>query len=199
MLTDNSIRQFTDHIASQGHAMAGATIAASAAAACCLGEACLRINVPLVAGAADSALAERLAGQLAGIRTRLLALTDEDGAAITAFAALRAAGKTLEGQDRLCRMPVEMARLSIEAACLLQDFRPLIQLAQDDLEMALTLFAGTVRAATLLLDSNMRLWPEADLLAKYEPQLAALRAEAGRVHPVDCIRPELVRVEQVRP
>jgi formiminotetrahydrofolate cyclodeaminase len=39
MLTDNSIRQFTDHVASQDHAMAGATIAASAAAACSLGEA----------------------------------------------------------------------------------------------------------------------------------------------------------------
>ena len=137
MLTENSIRQFTDHIASQSHAMAGATIAASAAAACSLGDACLHINVPLVASAADSALAERLAGQLAGIRSRLLALTDEDGAAITAFAALR--------------------------------------------------------AATLLLDSNMRLWPEPDLLAKYEPELAALRAEAGRVQPVDRIRPERAR------
>ena len=189
MLTENSIRQFTDHIASQSHAMAGATIAASAAAACSLGEACLHINVPLVASAADSALAERLAGQLAGIRSRLLALTDEDGASITAFAALRAAGKMLEGQDRLCQMPAEMARLSIEAACLLQEFRPLIQLAQDDLEMAIVLFAGTVRAASLLLDSNMRLWPEAELLAKYEPELASLRTEAGRVQPVERIRP----------
>ena len=194
MLTENSIRQFTDHIASQSHAMAGATIAASAAAACSLGEACLRINVPLVASAADSALAERLANQLAGIRSRLLALTDEDGAAITAFATLRAAGKTLEGQDRLCQMPVEMAQLSIEAACLFQEFRPLIDLARDDLEMAIGLFAGTLRAATLLLDSNMRLWPEPDLLAKYEPQLAALRAEAGRVQPVDRIRPVPVRL-----
>ena len=193
MLTDNSIREFTGHIASQGHAMAGATIAASAAAACSLGEACLHINVPLLASAADSEFAERLAGQLTGIRSRLLALTDEDGAAITAFATLRAAGKTLEGQDRLCQMPVEMARLSIEAACLLQEFRPLIQHAQDDLEMAITLFFGTARAATLLLDSNMRLWPEQDLLAKFEPQLAALRAEARRVQPVEQIRPPQVR------
>ena len=189
MLTEISLLELTEHIASQGHAMAGATIAASVAAACSLGEACLHINVPLLASAADSGFAERLAGQLTGIRSRLLALTDEDGAAITTFAALRAAGKALEGQDRLCQMPVEMARLSIEAACLLQEFRPLIQLAQDDLEMAITLFSGSARAATLLLDSNMRLWPEPDLLAKYEPQLAALREEAGRTRPVDRIRP----------
>lgn len=188
MLTENSIRQFTTHIASQGHAMAGATISASAALACSLGEACLRINVPLLTRPADRALAERIAGQLADIRGRLLALTAEDGAAITAFAALRAAGKTLEGQARLCQMPIEMARLAIEAACLLQDFRPLIQLAQDDLEMAITLLAGTLRSATLLLDSNLRLWPDAPLLAQFEPELAALRSAAGRVQPVEQIR-----------
>jgi len=169
--------------------MAGATIAASAALACSLGEACLRINIPLVARAADRVLAARLAGQLADIRDRLLALTDEDGAAITAFAALRAAGKTLEGQERLCQMPIEMARLAIEAACLLQEFRPIIQLAQDDLEMAITLLTGASRAATLLLDSNLRLWPALPLLARFEPELAALRGEAGRVRPVERIRP----------
>jgi hypothetical protein len=189
MLTEKTLRQFTEHIADQGHAMAGATIAASASLACSLGEACLRINAPLAPSPADGAVAERLAGQLAALRGRLLVLTDEDGAAITAFAALRAAGKTLEGQERLCQMPVEMARLSIEAACLLQEFRPLIDLARDDLEMAIRLLAGAAAAATLLLDSNMRLWPEPALLAKFEPVLAALRTEAGRVQPVDRVRP----------
>ena len=189
MLTDNSIRQFTDHIASQSHAMAGATIASSSAIACSLGETCIRMNIPLLTSAADQTLAGRLAGEIRDIRKRLLALTDEDGASNTAFAALRAAGKMLEGQDHLCQMPAEMAQLSIEAACLLQEFRPLIDLARDDLEMAITLLVGTQRAAALLLDSNMRLWPEPALLAKYEPELAALRAEAGRVRPVDQIRP----------
>jgi hypothetical protein len=189
MLTENSLQQFTNHIISQSHAMAGATIASSAAIACSLGETCIRMNIPPLTSAADQTLAERLAGEIRDIRGRLLALTDEDGASITAFAALRAAGKALEGQDRLCQMPAEMARLSIEAAGLLQEFRPLIDLARDDLEMAITLLVGTQRAAALLLDSNMRLWPEPDLLAKYEPQLAALRQEAGRVRPVDRIRP----------
>ncbi len=189
MLTDKTIQQFTDHIASQSTAMAGATIAAAAAVACGLGEACLRINAPLAAAAAERAQAERRAGRLAAIRGRLLALTDEDGAAITAFAALRAAGKTLQGQERLCQMPIEMARLANEAACLLQEFRPFIQLAQDDLEMAIVLLAGTAAAATLLLDSNLRLWPDPPLLVRFEPELAALRAAADRITPVERIRP----------
>lgn len=189
MLTENSLKQLTDHIAGQGHAMAGATIAASAALACSLGEVCLRLNFGPLTNAADRAWAERLAGQLADLRGRLLALTDEDGAAITTFAALRVAGKTLEGQERLCQMPAEMARLAVEAACLLQEFRPFIDLARDDLEIAITLLAGTQRAATLLLDSNLRLWPDPPLLARFEPELAGLRAEAGRIQPVERIRP----------
>ncbi len=184
MLTQYSIRQFTAHIASQGHAMAGATIAASAALACSLGEACVRINAPYLAGAE----AGRVAGRLADIRDQLQALTDEDGAAITAFAALRTAGKGLEGQDRLCQMPVEMGRLSAEAACLLQDFRPLIQLAQDDLEMAITLLDGAARAAALLLDSNLRIWPDPILLARFEPELGRLREQMKTVHPIEAIR-----------
>ncbi|MBM4458390.1 MAG: hypothetical protein FJ011_11585 [Chloroflexi bacterium] len=188
MLTEKSLHHFTDHVASQGHAMAGATIAASAALACSLGQALLRINVPLVPRP-DADLATRLAGQLVDARDRLLALTNEDGDAITAFAALRAAGKTLAGQERLCQMPVEMARLAIAAAALLQQFRPFIVQAQDDLEMAITLLAGAGRAAILLLDSNLRLWPDPPLLAQFEPELAALRAEIGRVHPVERIRP----------
>ena len=189
MLTEKSIRQFTDHIAGQTHAMAGATIAGSAALACGLGEACVRMNFPLLANAQDRPDAERTAARLVEIRGQLQGLTDEDGAAITAFAALRAAGKMLEGQGRLCQMPIEVARLSIEAVGLLQDFRPFVQAAQDDLEMAITLLAGTMRAATLLLDSNLRLWPDPPLLAQFEPKLAALRSEAGRVKPVDRVRP----------
>jgi formiminotetrahydrofolate cyclodeaminase len=179
MLTEHSFRQFADHIASQGHAMAGATIAASAALACSLGEACVRINAPHLAGAE----AGRIAGRLADIRGELQALADEDGAAITAFAALRAAGQELQGQDRLCRMPIEMGRLAVEAACLLQEFRPLIQVAQDDLEMAITLLAGAAGAATLLLDSNLRIWPDPLLLARFEPELAWLKEQIEQVQP----------------
>lgn len=178
MLTDNSVRQFTAHVANQAHAMAGATIAASAALACALGEACVRINAPHLAAA------ERLAA----IRSQLQALADEDGAAITAFAALRDAGQTLAGQARLCEMPVEMGQGACEAAALLQAFRPLAARAGDDLEMAIRLLHGAACAAALLLDSNLRIWPEPLLLARYEPALAALRGQIAAVQPVDRVR-----------
>lgn len=173
MLTENSFHHLTAHIAGARAAMAGATIAASAALACALGEACVRLNLDRLESPQRESAA-KLAGRLAGIRADLEALCDEDGDAITAFAALRAAGETLRGQERLCEMPVEMARLAGEAATGLQGFRPHMEVAQDDLEMAVTLLAGAQRAAILLLDSNLRIWPEPALLTRFEPGLAEL-------------------------
>jgi formiminotetrahydrofolate cyclodeaminase len=188
MLTEDTLRHFTTHIAGQHHAMAGATIAASGALASGLGEACVQISALRMEVTEQHPEALRVAGRLKAIRSQLLALSDEDGAAITSFAELREAGQELAGQDRLCRMPVEMGSLAAEAAILLQDFRPLVSNVQDDLEMAITLLGGTVRAATLLLDSNLRLWPEPVLLAQYEPELATLMVLAGRVQPAERIR-----------
>ena len=112
---------------------------------------------------------------------------DEDGAAITGFETLQDAGAVRQAQDRLCRMPLEMGSLAAEAAALLQEFRPLVRGVQDDLEMAITLLAGAPRAS-LLLDSNLRLWPEATLLAEYEPALAGLRQQAARLRPAERVR-----------
>ena len=188
MLTENSVRQFTEHIAGQGHAMAGATIAASGALACGLGEACVRISSSRLEAAGEQVAAQRIAARLAECRGRLEALVDEDGAAITGFETLRDAEAVRQAQDRLCRMPLEMGSLAAEAAALLQEFRPLVRGVQDDLEIAVTLLTGAARAASLLLDSNLRLWPEAALLAEYEPALAHLREQAASVRPVERIR-----------
>ena len=129
-----------------------------------------------------------LAERLAALRGQLLALSDEDGAAITTFAVMRDSGQELLGQGRLCEMPVEMGHAAGDAARLLQDFRPLVRNVQDDLEMAITLLAGAVRAATLLLDSNLRLWPERSLLATFEPALAQLRLALADIHPAERAR-----------
>ena len=185
-LTDNSLRHFTDHIAGQGHALAGATIAATGAMGCGLGEACVRISAARLEAAGQQAASQQAAARLAEIRRQLMDLSDEDGAAITSFEATQDGGTAL--QDRLCHMPVEMGIRSAEAATLLQAFRPLVRGVQDDLEMAITLLQGAVRASCLLLDSNLRLWPESVLQVKYEPALAELRARAVTVKPAKQVR-----------
>jgi len=187
-LTEFSTRQLTDHISTRHHAMAGATIAASATLACSLGEVCVRISIQHQNTDTERKAAEQVTERLGDIRQTLLTLADEDGAAITAFATLREAGQELQGQELLCQLPVHMGILTVEAATLMQDSRVLVQLHQDDLEMAIRLLDGAARSSTLLLDSNLRIWPDPALLTKYEPVLAGLREEIGKLKPVEQVR-----------
>ena len=187
-VTESNVRQFTEHVSTRQHAMAGATIAASAAIACSLGEVCVRISIQYQDTARGRDTAEKATKRLDDIRQTLLTLADEDGAAITAFATLRDAGQELEGQELLCQLPVDMGILAVEAATLMQDARALVLHHQDDLEMAIRLLDGTARASFLLLDSNLRIWPESDLAAKFEPVLADLRVRLDALQPVEQIR-----------
>ncbi|MCP4211008.1 MAG: hypothetical protein GY764_05960 [Halieaceae bacterium] len=187
-LTKLSTRQFSNHISGQQHAMAGATIAASAALACSLGEACAGINAEKLENEDERREARDLAARVAITRRRLLELCDQDGEAITAFAALREAGQELKGQEQLCEMPVEIGQLAVAVARQLQAFRPIIQTAEDDLEMAIRLLDGAARASTLLLDSNLRIWPDPVLSARFEPELAGLITQLDHLQPVERVR-----------
>jgi len=187
-ITELNTRQLTEHISSRHHAMAGATIAASAALACSLGEVCVRSSIEHQDSDAARLAAEQTTERLDGIRQALLTLADEDGSAIAAFAALREAGQELSGQELLCQLPVDMGNLSVKAATLMQESRPLVQSHQDDLEMAIRLLDGAAHASTLLLDSNLRIWPDPALLEKFEPKLAGLREKVGTLQPVEKLR-----------
>ncbi|NOX62995.1 MAG: hypothetical protein GXP42_13795 [Chloroflexi bacterium] len=187
-VTTQTVRELADHIPRQDHAMAGATIASSAALACSLGEVCVRLNISQAEPEWAREKLTHSSQRLRDIRLALLDRADEDGAAIAKFAALRSAGKTLQGQEYLCQLPVEMADLAIEAALLMQDVRLLMCSQEDDLEMAIRLLDAAARAATLLLDSNLRIWPEPALLETFEPKLAELRTRLEALKPVASVR-----------
>ena len=188
MLTRQPFQDLVATIGGQRHALAGATIAGSAALGCALGEACVRISAERLGDPAERTEAESLAGCLAAYRDALLRLVDLDGAALLAFERERDAGRETEEQDRLCSMPLEMAASAGRAAHELQGFRPLVRDVGDDLEMAIALLTGAAHAASLLLDSNLRIWPTPSLLAKYEPELAQLREALAGLNPVGSVR-----------
>lgn len=188
-ITENTVRQFTDEVANQHHAMAGAVIAASAAQAVALGTACLRITLEQRTKTLNADVIGALVKQLADIKATLLNWCNRDATAIAEFVALRDAGDELSGQQLLCDAPAEVSRLSITAANILQNFRPLVsERVQDDLEMSITLLAGTAQAAMLLLDSNLRIWPEKALLDQYEPIQIDLEQRIRQLTPTARIR-----------
>lgn len=189
LLTEKSVRQFIEEVSDQHHAMAGAVIAVSAAHATALGEACMQISLDHQVDKLDWQVVTSRIEQMVHLKNTFIAWCDHDAAAIAEYVALREAGQTLQGQRLLCESPAEMSRLSIEAARILQNFRPLvIEQVQDDLEMALSLLAGAARAALLLLDSNLRVWPEPNLLAEFEPILADLEQQLNQLSPKQRIR-----------
>jgi 2',3'-cyclic-nucleotide 2'-phosphodiesterase (5'-nucleotidase family) len=171
-----SVRQFSNHVSGQKHAMAGAVIAVSAAQAVALGQACVSIS-------------QGETRRLDEIRVELLRCGDQDANAIAEFVALRESGQELKGKELLCDLPARLSQLSAEAAQILQDFRGQVdERVRDDLEMSVRLLSGTAHAAMLLLDSNLRIWTDEELALKYEPILNDLLTAIGGVNPVERIR-----------
>jgi formiminotetrahydrofolate cyclodeaminase len=187
-VTTQTVFDFVQGVSQRRHAMAGAVIALSAGQAAALGQACVQISSDeeLNPGPQSS---ESVIERLSQINMELLQWSDRDATAIAEYVALREAGNTLAGQELLCSAPAEVCQIAIEAAKILQDFRPLVlEKVRDDLEIAISLLTGAAQAAMLLLDSNLRIWPDPVLGAQFEPILGELITEIGHLRPVTRIR-----------
>lgn len=190
-VTEKSIRQFVSYVSNRRHAMAGAVIAAGAVEAAALGEACLRISRSELSAAQDKATADAAIDAVQSARQQLLTLCDDDAGAIGKFAGSVDVQDEAAARDYLCQLPGEIGKAAVTVAATLQHFRPLVcERVQDDMEMAIALLTGTARGAMLLLDSNLRIWPDPELSDKHEPRRAALEESIERLTPVSRIREE---------
>lgn len=188
-ITSQSVLEAATQIAEANHCQAGGAIGLNGAMAAALAQA--TANCTLVDGAtgATADAAKDVQQIMARIRRRMGAIADEDAEAITTFVELRNRGEALKGYGVLCDGPRELSDLAIEATQAMQAFRAHVgERGKDDLEFAITLMAGVARAAMQLLDSNMRIWPLPDLLAKYDPEVKRLLAAIDQLQPVARIR-----------
>jgi len=191
--TNETIRQFIEKVSDQQHAMAGAVIAASAAQATALGEACMQISLDNQVDKLDWQEVTTRIEQMVHIKNSLIEWCDQDAVAMADYVALLGTGEVSRARQLLCDSSVEISRHSIEAAMLLQGFRPLVfEQVQDDLEMALTLLAGAARSALLLLDSNPLRWPDPSLVDKFDPLLLELEMRINQISLVTRVRAEKV-------
>jgi hypothetical protein len=187
--TENSFQQFISQISDQHHAMTGAVIAASAAEAAALGEACLQISLDNQVDKLNWHDVAARIEQMAHIKNTLVEWCNLETSAAAAYIALRGTGDEISSQRSLLDGAAEIGNLAVQAATILQDFRPLVfEQVQDDLEISVHLLAGIARAGMLLLDSNLRLWPDEALLREYEPIRAALETQLFQLTPVSRIR-----------
>jgi formiminotetrahydrofolate cyclodeaminase len=188
---ERTIRQFISEVSDQHHAMTAPVMAISAAQATALGEACMQISLDNQVDRLNWQDVTARIEQMARIRDNLLGWCEQNTRAITERITLRETDTQANSQRFWCEGSAEVGRLSLEAAILLQDFRPLVfENVQDDLEITINLLVATARAATLLLDSNLRLWPDAALLEEYEPVRAELEDQINQLAPVARLRSE---------
>jgi hypothetical protein len=185
-ISQATVRAAAARIGDGDHCQAGGAIALSAALAAALAQATANSTLATVTAPtpAQTAAAHAMQTALAATRADFLTLADQDTNAILAFVALEARGEALAGYAALCDGPRAMAAAAMAAAQRMQDFRTHVgEQSRDDLEFAITLMAGVARAAMQLLDSNLRIWPLPDLLARYEPALALLLDGLATLHP----------------
>ena len=186
-VSTQTVMQFINEVSNQNHAMAGAVTALSAAQGAALGLACLRITKDL--DASTGADADTRIHEIIAIKSELMQWCQQDADAIAEFAALRDAGKEQTGKRLLCQAPASVCRITLQAAEALQGFRPLVhERVRDDMEMSIALLAGAAQSALLLLDSNLRIWPEKELLNEFEPMLAELLRKMELLSPVERLR-----------
>ncbi|BCX02391.1 MAG: hypothetical protein KatS3mg053_0329 [Candidatus Roseilinea sp.] len=189
-LTQRTIGDAFDHIAQATYCQAGAVIALSGALAAGLAQATANVSLEEGVSGEAHAAARQMQQAVSQARMRFQALADQDAEAIAAFVALRERGEALQGYAVLCDGSREMADLALGAAQAMQGYRAHVcERAKDDLEFALALMSNTARAAMLLLDSNLRIWPLPELTAHYDPHVTRLAAAIAMLRPVERIRP----------
>lgn len=184
-MTQAAVARIGDH----DHCQAGGTIGLSGALAAALAQATANATRSLQPTPEQAAAACVMQETMMRVRSEFLRLADRDADAILELVAAEERGEPLAGYVVLCDGPQAMADLAIEAAQSMQTFRAHVcERSHDDLEFALTLMTGVARAAMQLLDSNLRIWPQPELLATYDPQVNRLLREIESLQPMARIR-----------
>lgn len=189
MISELTVRAAVARIGDADHCQAGGATGLSAALAAALAQATANSTLDNAPAVEQVEPAQAMQRAMAAARATFLRLADQDANAILEFVALEEQGEMLAGYALLCDGPRDMAAAAIEAALAMQHFRAFVgERSRDDLEFALTLMSGAARSAVLLLDSNLRIWPQPELHAVYEPAFARLLAELSTLHTPTRIR-----------
>jgi hypothetical protein len=190
-ITEKTFRQIIDEISDQHHPMTGTVIAAQAAQAAALAEACMQISLDNQVDKLNWQDVTTRIGQMAHVKDTLLEWCNQHTSQMADYMARSKHNAELSSRQMLCDHSAEIGSLSLQAATLLQAFRPLVfEQVSDDLEMALNLLTSTAKTATLLLESNIRRWPD-QALKEYEPIRTNLEEGIHQLTPLNRIKKDI--------
>lgn len=174
-ITTNTTRDFVAGIGDQHYAMSGVVIAAAAAQAIALGEACVQISFDNQADTLNWSEVTAHLETLLHLKNLLLEWADQEAETMSQQNGHSTSSAIYKG-------PAEVARLAIVAMKILQDFRPsAFEDLADDLEIAIQLLRSTASAALYLLNRRLNQGRDTDLSREYHPIAAALSRQLGQV------------------
>lgn len=184
-VTDKTLPQFAAEISDQLYAMSGATLAASAAQTVALGETCMQLSFDHQPDKLDWQQITSRIERMSFIKTSLLDWCDRDARTRAEYFDLGPEQAGLNRHQALCDGAAEISRLSIEAAIMLQEFRPLVfEPIKSDLEITILLLKGTASSTLKLLESYLRNWSNPTLSERYAPLQANLKEQFAQITPL---------------
>ena len=124
ILTDKTVRQFVTQIGDEQYLMTASVIAASAAQAAALGEACLQLSLDYQVDTLDWPEVSTRIGQMAHLKETLLEWCNQDIHLPLPLTPEAGSGTTINHRG-LFDYLLEVGRLSVAAVQLLQEVRPL--------------------------------------------------------------------------
>ena len=119
-LTEKTIRQFIDEVSDQHYPMTETVIAASAAQAAALGEACMQISLDNQVDTLDWQDVTARIEQLAHIKNTLIEWCNQDVGKLVSDVVQSENGDFVNPQE-LCDYSAEIGRYSVQAVMILQD------------------------------------------------------------------------------
>ena len=178
-ITQKTIQEFVNDVSDQHYAMAGPVIAAAAAQAAALGEACMQISFDNQVDTLDWQDITSRIERLLHIKNTLLEWADQDAKTL----AEHHNGASRDPLDQaMVEGPAEIAHLAITAMKMLQEFRPLaFTHLINGLDMSIYLLSGVAQAAICLLNSNLEQWPDSNFTAEYQSIATKLIAQMDQV------------------
>ncbi|MBN1220742.1 MAG: hypothetical protein JXM69_17610 [Anaerolineae bacterium] len=175
----------------QHQPMTAAVMAVAAAQVVALGEACMQISLDHQVDKLDWQDVSHRIEQMAAIKDQLLEWGELTAKAIIERTAAWKAEADVSDQQFWPESAAEISQLTINAAILLQDFRPLtFEMVQDDLEITINLLLSIARTAILSLENQFRRQPNVGLVEEYEPIRDALERQLEQITPAIGLRNE---------
>lgn len=172
---DKTLRQLVTQVSDEHYTMTATVIAASAAQAAALGEACMQISLDNQVDTLDWHEVMTRIEQMAHFKDTLLEWCNQD-----IYGPAAQPGEAAAPMRGRFDYTFEVGCLAAQAANTLQEFRPLVYApVAGDLEVTISMLAGAARTAWLLLDNYLRQAP--DLFQEYKPACLELAAQINKL------------------